>query len=321
MALSEFSIVSLAEVKSFLNIDSDDTASDAWLEIEIDRMSQHLERYLDRKIIARQFKKDFNGTDTEILYLDNTPVLQVDGLYQDDAREFGDDTKIEMDAYSVFIDRVELFYGFFHPGVRTVRVDYAAGFGEIEIPFSRTRVDFREEMNGDLQTVYLSADRNTPTEIADCLEIELNSVGTHDRSIRFDYKTRKFTITQTGGTLVLVPSDTGAGFSESDSALPLLGFTGSGYTSSPAVGNVLTLALPVDLRGAVIDLIANRYDFHSDSDGGIRRGIQSERTGDYQVTYASGGSAADGAYTQHMQLGMTADIQLVLDRYRRAVYF
>ena len=310
MAVSEFSLVTLDGMKSFLNIASTDTEKDAWLEDEIDEMSQSIEQYLDRKIIARRYRKDFNGTDTEILYLEDTPVLQVDSLQIDYDRRFGETSKIQESDFSVFIDRVELFGGYFHVGVKNVRVDYAAGYGELEIPFARTRVDFKETSGGDLLTVYLSGDRSTPTEVADYLEIELNSVGDNERTVRYDYRTRQFTITQTDGVLTLFPSDSDAGFTENDSALPLLGFSGTAFTSSPAVGTTVSFEIPKDLQRAVKDLISNRFDVHYDSS---RRGVKSERTGDYQVTYFG----TDG----NSQLMMSPDVKSVLDRYRRAIYF
>ena len=168
-----------------------------------------------------------------------------------------------------------------------------------------------KRLGGDLLNVCVLGDRASPTEIADYLEIEMNSVGDNARTVKFDYKTRKFTITQDEGDLELVPADSTEGFAETDSALPLLGFTGTGHTSSPATGDAVTLELPVDLRGAVIDLIANRYDVHYNND---RRGKQSERIGSYQITYF-GDSSGSG------QLMMSKDVEEILNRYQRPTYF
>ena len=309
MSVSSFSLVSLDEVKSFLSITSTD--KDEWLENEIDKVSQHIERYLDRQIIARRYKKEYDGTDSSILYLDDTPILQVDALYQSIYQRFNDDTLIQPSEYSIYSDNIELRYSSFYQGVRSVSIDYSAGYGEIEIPQDRTRIDFRETSSGDLHTVHLLFGRYTPTEIAIYLEKEVNMVGDYDRTIDFDYNTYKFTIRQQDEDgLVLVPSDSSESITEGESGLPLLGYTGTGHTSSPAVSSKVDLQIPVDLRGAVIDLIADRHDVHYK---GNRRGISTERTGDYQVSYL--GSDANN------QLMMSTDVKEVLNRYMKPTYF
>lgn len=309
MSVSPFSLVSLDDVKSFLSIT--DTDKDSWLENEIDKVSLHIERYLDRNVIARQYKKDYDGTDSSILYVDNSPILQVDALYQSVYQEFNDNTLIRPSEYRFDTDNIELVYSSFYYGVRSVRVDYSAGYGDIEIPQDRTRIDFRETSSGDLHTVHLLFGKYTPSEIAIYLETEMNDVGDYDRTVEFDYNTYKFTIRQQDEDgLVLVPSDASGSITESESGFPLLGYTGTGHTSSPAVSSKVNLEIPIDLKGAVIDLIVNRYDVHYKSS---RRGISSERTGDYQVSYVGS--------NMNNQLMMSEDVKEVLNRYRLPTYF
>ena len=85
----------------------------------------------------------------------------------------------------------------------------------------------------------------------------------------------------------------------------------NGFTSSPAVGTAITLELPSALQSAVVDMVSNRFDVHYGED--IRRGVRSERTGDYQITYASDAESA--------QMGMTKEIEEVLTQFAKPNYF
>ena len=53
MAVSDFALVSLSELKAFLGLTDDDANRDAWLESEIHRVTEQLERWLDRRVRAR----------------------------------------------------------------------------------------------------------------------------------------------------------------------------------------------------------------------------------------------------------------------------
>jgi len=313
---SGFGLVSLDEARKFLNL-GEDTDKDAWLSAEIDAVSESIEQYLDRRIVARTYRED-TGAEMEdnTLHVENTPILEVEAIYEDTELIFGSETLIDPSRYTVFEDRIE-FRGYQSPYIasqrrrryqrdseNTLRVEYVAGYGDIEIPFGRQRLDFQETDSGDTYTVYLNAGRFTPKEILVDLTVELNSVGDHEREVSFDWKTRKFTIQQSDGALSLLPSVNGE-FSESESALPLFGFTMSGYTTSPAVGTSVTLEIPADLKRAVLNLIALQYD--KGSHGRAYRGLKSQQIGDTREEYV--GLSA-----------MPAEIESVLMQYRKAVY-
>ena len=167
---------------------------------------------------------------------------------------------VDVDAYHVYQNRIEFADTYpFGYGTRTIRLEYAAGWGVIEIPFSRQRLDLTEDSDSEQLTFTLDAGVHTPKEIVEQLNIELNTAGEHTREVSFDWRTRRFTITQETGELGLLPSVTND-FKETNSAFPLLGFTGSDYTKSPAPGDVVTLDIPADLKGAVLNLLALDYD-------------------------------------------------------------
>lgn len=316
---SGFGLVSLDEARKFLNL-GEDTDRDAWLSAEIDAVSESIEQYLDRRIVARTYRED-TGAEMEdnTLYLQNTPILEVNKIYDDPDLKFEDDTLLDADDYNVFEDRIE-FRTYESPYIaaerrrrwrrlstaNTIRVEYVAGYAAIEIPFGRQRLDFKETTGGDTLTVYLNFGRFTPKEIVVDLTVELNSVGTHEREVSFDWKTRKFTIQQPDGQLSLLPSVDDE-FSESESALPLLGFTGSGYTTSPAVGSPVALEIPADLKRAVLNLIALQYD--KGSHGRASRGLKSQQIRNIRVEYVN-----DNMFN------MPAEVESVLLQYRKVIY-
>ena len=316
--MSMFALVSLDEARKFLNL-NDDTDRDAWLSAEIDAVSASVQRYLDRQIVPRTYREDLGAEmEDRTLYPENTPILEVEAIYEDPELKFLDDTLLDPETYTVFEDRIE-FRGYQSPYIasqrrrryqrdseNTLRVEYVAGYGDIEIPFGRQRLDFQETDGGDTYTVHLNFGRFTPKEIVTDLNIELNSVGTHERQISFDWKTRQLTIQQTDGQLTLLASVNGE-FTESESVLPLLGFTGSGYTSSPAVGAAVALEIPADLKRAVLNLIALQYD--KGSHGKASRGLKSQQIGDIRVEYVN-----DNMFN------FPAEIESSLMQYRRAIY-
>ena len=92
MAVSPFALVSLADTKAFLGLTDDDTNRDTWLEGEINRISQRIERWCDRLIRARRYREEFNPHDLYqdyTLHLDKTPIIEVQQLFSDGRRQFG----------------------------------------------------------------------------------------------------------------------------------------------------------------------------------------------------------------------------------------
>ena len=322
MAISDFALVSLTEIKNFLGLTDVDTDRDAWLESEVNRTTEQLERWLDRRVRARPYREDLDDDyETYAFYLKNTPVVAVQNLYRDKDRKFSTDALIADTEYSVFDDRVEIryprTYGYGYGygerynltnRLRTVRVEYVAGWGYIEIPFERQRIDLTETSGGDTLTFYLNAGIKTPAEIVDDLNIELNTQGDNERVVSFDWRTHTFKIAQEDGDLVLITSVAGT-FEDTESALPLLGFLDANtYDSSPVTGDAVTLGIPDDLKGVVFDLIANRYDMNAYGDE--RRGIQSKRLGDFQIQYADTSAEA-------MAMEFSEPIMSILTQYRR----
>lgn len=314
--VSEFALISLSDAKNFLHLTDTQPERDTWLEGEIQRQSARVETWLDRKVKARFYRETVTlNADSHYswtLQPKQTPILDVVNLYADAKRTFGKDSVIPSNTYRVYPNRIAFTDAFenllgtenlnTHRGFRqqNVHLEYAAGWGHIEVSFSRQRFELTEETGGEALSFYLDAGIWTPKGIVEQLNIELNTAGEHARHASFNWRTRQFTITQTGGTLTLLPS-------RSNSGLQLLGFSGTGHTSSPATGNTVALDIPADLKGAVLNLLALDYD--KGSFGNSYRGLTSVQISQYRASFAN----MDGSQGES---GMPKEIEAVLDKYK-----
>ena len=118
-----------------------ETDRDTWLEGEINRQTARIESFLDRKVQARVYRQDLNDDfQGDCLYLENTPILEVQNLWRDADREFDDDARIPSTDYSVYRDRVQFASRYSVSGygawwqnstslLRTIRIEYVAWVG------------------------------------------------------------------------------------------------------------------------------------------------------------------------------------------------
>ena len=289
------SVLPLETVKEFLNLSDSDSKLESWLQREIKSQLQTIEQYIRRPVVVQQFRDALDGTGKHSLYPDHTPVQSVMHLSIDNDRRFGADTRILPSEYVVDDDAVEMLYDRFPHGRRNIKVEYIAGYAEIEIPFSRRRFDIRESANGELLTLYLPTGTWRPTELAEALQDALNSVGDFERSVRFDWTHRHLTITQDEGDLHVVTHVTNE-FTSTESATLLLGFkTNTTLTDNQIVGSTVALGIPEAIKGVALELIAMQYAVSSFN--GSRYGLRSYRLSDYQVTYETGNESGseDGA--------------------------
>ena len=277
-------VLPVSDVKSFLNLTNTKAGRDDWLERELSTQFEVIERYLDRPVVAQQFRDELDGTGYDSLDLEFTPVQSVIDVRIDANRRFGMNTRIDTDGYIVDDDSIEMLYDSFPIGRRNVRIQYIAGYGEIEIPFNRRRFDIREEDAGDVLTAYLPTGRWQPIELAEHLETALNDIGDNDRSVSFDWTHRQFVIEQTDGDYLQVVTNVANSFTSSVSATALLGYTSNAILADDKiVGNSVTLSIPKVISSTALELIAMHYA--QSAFGNNHYGIQSYQLDDYRVTY------------------------------------
>ena len=300
--MSDYSaVLSLEDVKDFLNLTETDNKLEAWLQREAKSQSQVIAEYLDRPVVVQQFRDEVDGTSDGSLDLEHTPVQSVIGLYIDDDRRFRESSRIDTSQIIVDADCIELRNDRFPYGHRNVRVNYIAGYAEIEIPFSRQRFDIRETAGGDLLTCYLPTGIWQPTELAESLESALNSVGRYERSVTFDWTHRRLTITQPEHDYLQIVTDQSGVFTTNESATGLLGFKSSvTLADGVIVGTSVTLGIPEAIKSVVLELVAMQYAMSSFN--GSRYGLKSYQLSDYRVEYDNGDSGSQDGVGIPMQL-------------------
>ena len=289
-------VLPLADVKAFLNLETTQTEPDAWLEREIKSQLQVIENYLDSPVVVRHIREDRDGTGDDSLDLDATPVQSVVDLRFDDDRRFGAETRIQPSEYTVDDDCIDLLYDTFPRGRRNIRVQYIAGYAEIEIPFSRIRFDIREAAGGELLTAHLPTGKWKPTELAETLEYELNMLGEYDRTVTFDWTHRRYVIKQPESDYLQVVTHVSNQFTSTVSATGLLGFSSNTeLTDGQILGAAVTFGIPEVITTVALELIAIHYS--QSAFGRNHYGIQSYWLDDYRVIYdtSSEESSEDGA--------------------------
>lgn len=287
--------IPLAEVKQFLNLTDTDVNREDWLQREVKTQLETIEAYLDRPVVVQQFRDELDGTGYDSMDLDSTPVQSVVDLRIDYNRRFGVDTRIDPSKYSVDADCVEMLYDAFPRGRRNVRINYIAGYAEIEIPFARRRFDIRESAGGDLLTAYLPTGKWRPTELAESLESALNDIGEHERSVAFDWTHRHFTIVTQVDYLEIL-THVNNQFTSTTSATGLLGFHKTGtLTDGAIVGDAVTLGIPEAIKTTALELVAIHYS--QSAFGRNHYGLESYTLDDYRVVYETGSEdgSQDGA--------------------------
>lgn len=134
MAIDQFSLVTLDEVKEHFNIT--DSMSDVILEKMIDRASSHVESYLDRKMLSRSYTEVQDGTRGNTLVLRNFPVTSVTSLRTRSGDQTFNDPLTEIPSSDFSLEQesvIRLFRDRLFPrGVQNVRCVYDAGYRRVD---------------------------------------------------------------------------------------------------------------------------------------------------------------------------------------------
>lgn len=129
------SIISVDNLKTFMGMPSGETTDDTILT----NIIAEIEDYIQNVVCQRQFAvanhtEYYDGDGTDILLLENLPIVSVTSLYDDTDREYGSDTLISSDDYILY-----KIYGYikldgyrFSEGSQNIKIIYRAGYGTAE---------------------------------------------------------------------------------------------------------------------------------------------------------------------------------------------
>lgn len=125
-------MLSLEEAKIWLDYTGSDR--DVLITTLIESVQALLESFCDRHFSFDSYTEYYDGLGFNYVLLDQYPVQDITGVWDDTNREFTDVMKIESTSYTVYknIGMIMLTDGsVFTKGYRNVKVEYTAGYTEI----------------------------------------------------------------------------------------------------------------------------------------------------------------------------------------------
>ena len=133
MALSDYALCEIADVKSDMNLGEDETEKDPIIEALINAYSPVIENYLNKYVINRDLIEEYDGNGTDTLLLNYCPVVPpITSLKIDDVTISVDDYYLYKDNGKIVLDN-----NTFDKGNQNVEVQYKTGYGDTleDIPF------------------------------------------------------------------------------------------------------------------------------------------------------------------------------------------
>ena len=123
----------LAGVKPFLRIASDDTTFDVQLASFITGLSFEFNRYCRREIKARDRTDYYDGTGSSKLFVHHYPINTITTLHADSDREYGDDALIASGDYILYkeIGLITLDGSVFGESPLEIKLVYNGGYTTI----------------------------------------------------------------------------------------------------------------------------------------------------------------------------------------------
>ncbi len=114
-------LTTVATVKEYIDITSEDTAFDSLIERLIKASTAQIESYCGRVFQIEDYTEHYDGTASDILFLKHTPVVSISSLSIDDEQ-------VDAAEFKVYDDYVRLIARLFTPGALNVSVEYSAGY-------------------------------------------------------------------------------------------------------------------------------------------------------------------------------------------------
>lgn len=189
VAPSETSIVTLAEVKTYLKLTKSD--NDDLLNTLLGKCTRFIETLLNRILTQASYTELYTGDGSNILMLDNFPVSAVSILSED--LDF--DTKKYSDAYSAgeyflnsALGNIELRDLDFGTYQRSIYVAYTAGYSTVNMP-----PDLKLVVMNLIGKKYLDISQGrfgvtTRNVMTENVSFELNDISDYDKKIIYAYR-------------------------------------------------------------------------------------------------------------------------------------
>ena len=120
-------IVTLAEMRAFLNLPTAQTGQDAVIITLLDGYNSMINDYLGVTMVTSTYTETYDGNDTDCLFLKHYPIISVTSLSIDEDDLASTDYKVYNDEGYIKIDSTT--FSLFTKDIRNVYIVYTAGYG------------------------------------------------------------------------------------------------------------------------------------------------------------------------------------------------
>jgi hypothetical protein len=142
MSLDDNALITLANLKVYLNIDSNNTDYDSALQQIINSVSTLMETEMDRKLVYATYTDEYlDGSGMQELYLPQWPVVSVTSIEEDETEL----TEGEDEDFTVYEGYLRKVYGTWARGRRNIKTTFIAGY------WVSSEEDDADEMPKDIQ--------------------------------------------------------------------------------------------------------------------------------------------------------------------------
>jgi hypothetical protein len=127
-------LVSYSEVLRWVGETAASTEYQTVLETFINSVSDYVNNYCKRNLLAADYTEYYDGNDRRTLYLNHFPVNSITGLYIDTESEFGSGTEVAAADYRLHkqLGKVWLENTVFAAYPRSIKVVYNAGYADVD---------------------------------------------------------------------------------------------------------------------------------------------------------------------------------------------
>jgi len=125
----------LAAVREYLNLPTNEVDRDTFIENLINRSYKVLEAYIGKTIKSATYTEYYDGDGTDTLLVDQWPIISITSLNEDVSRDFLGDTAIDATDILIYAKegRIVLYadeYAF-SIGKQNIKIVYVAGYADI----------------------------------------------------------------------------------------------------------------------------------------------------------------------------------------------
>lgn len=126
--------ITLKDVREYLDIKDEDASSYALIETLIAQVQAIVEtEKCGRSFGSSVFVEIIDGDGTESVLLKNYPIIELQQIWDDLGRNYGEDSLLDNDDIAVYEDEGKLVYvnNFFQEGKKNLKIAYRAGYAVI----------------------------------------------------------------------------------------------------------------------------------------------------------------------------------------------